>query len=168
VAASGADYSIVRPSLLEGPGGYGARWLAVLGRLPVHFVPADAAGRIAVMDVRDLGSAIAALCEKPGDDWREVELGGLAPVTMAGYLAMIRARSGAAPALQLAVPKWLARVASHLFDLAHFSPFSFGHLELMRRDNVPSPNRIGELIGRATPRLQPRPRVPAFAAASLR
>src|SRR5437867_2293264 len=150
VIASGADYSIVRPSLLEGPGGFGARWLEIIGRLPIHFIPADAVGRIAVMDVRDLGTAIADLCERRGEHCREVELGGETPLTMAGYLAKIRSRNGAAPALQLRVPAWLARIVSHACDLVHFSPFSFGHLELMRRDNVPRPGlflrRIPELV----------------------
>lgn len=149
VAASGADACIVRPSLLDGQGGYGARWLRALARLPLHFTPADALGRIAVLDVRDLGSAIATLCEMPSlAAWREVELGGVAAPTIAGHLAALRARSGAPPALQLRVPAWLARFASHACDFAHFSPFSFGHLELMRRDNVPFPNRLPELLGR--------------------
>src|SRR5258707_6579362 len=77
VAASGAPYSIVRPSLLEGEGGFGARWLRWFARWPVHFVPANARGRIAVLDVADLGEAIAILCETPASaEWREVEVGG--------------------------------------------------------------------------------------------
>jgi len=157
VAASGADACIVRPSLLDGEGGYGARWLRALARLPLHLTPADARGRIAVLDVRELGAAIATLCELPSlAAWREVELGGFAALTIAGHLAALRARSGAAPALQLRVPAWLARTASHACDFAHFSPFSFGHLELMRRDNLPSPNRLPELLrNTAIPRGQP-------------
>src|SRR5262245_8972673 len=54
-----ADYTIVRPSLLDGPGGYGAHWLRWFARWPVHFVPADARGRTAALDVRDLGEALA-------------------------------------------------------------------------------------------------------------
>src|SRR2546428_674496 len=73
VAASGAGYSIVRPSLLDGEGGFGARWLRWVARWPVHFVPADARGQIAALDVRDLGEAIAVLCEKSAaPEWREV------------------------------------------------------------------------------------------------
>ena len=53
------------------------------------------------------------------------------------------------PAIRVAVPAWIARIVSHLCDLAHFSPFSFGHLELLRRDNVPAPNLLPLLLGRA-------------------
>src|SRR4029077_15365903 len=59
VAASGADYSIVRPSLLDGEGGFGAEWVRRVARWPVHFIPAEARGRMAPLDVGDLGEALA-------------------------------------------------------------------------------------------------------------
>jgi len=145
IAARGARFSIVRPSLLDGEGGFGARWLRWFARWPVHLVPADARGRIAVMAVTDLADAIAALCEREAsDEWRSVELGGVVAPTMAEYLRALRGK----PALCVPVPRLLARLVSHLCDLAHFSPFSFGHLELLRRDNVPCPNALPRLLGR--------------------
>ena len=39
--------------------------------------------------------------------------------------------------------------------LLHLTPFSFGHWELLRRDNLPSRNALPELLGRA-----PHPVVP--------
>lgn len=150
IAASGADYSIVRPALLDGENGYGARWLHRAARCPLHFVPADATGRLAVMDVRDLGEAVAELCEvRHKAKWREVELGGTACPDMAEYLAALRANHTPRPAVRISVPAWIARLGSHACDLAHFSPFSYGHLELMRRDNVPRVNLLRELLGRA-------------------
>jgi uncharacterized protein YbjT (DUF2867 family) len=150
ITASGADYSIVRPALLEGDDGFGARWLRLTARSPVHFVPADAIGRLAVLHVNDLAEAVAVLCEgRDRAEWREVELGGTACPNMGEYLAALRARYSPHPALRVSVPAWLARVASHACDLAHFSPFSYGHLELMRRDNVPRVNLLRELLGRS-------------------
>src|SRR5204863_9325718 len=111
VATSGAPYSIVRPSLLEGEGGFGARWLHWFAQWPVHLIPADARGRIAVLDVTDLGEAIAILCETPASAaWREVEVGGSAAPTMAEYLAALRARRTAQSAVRISVPAWLARI----------------------------------------------------------
>jgi len=150
VTTSGAPYSIVRPSLLDGEGGFGTRWLCWFARWPVHLIPADACGRIAVLHVKDLAEAIAILCEKPARaQWQEVEVGGRVALTMAEYLATLRARHTARRAVRISVPGWLARIVSHLCDVAHFSPFSFGHLELLRRDNVPSVNLLPELLGRA-------------------
>jgi NADH dehydrogenase len=149
IAASGADYSIVRPSLLDGDGGFGARWLRRAAKWPIHLYPADARGRIAALDVKDLGEAIAVLCEYSGSDLREVELGGSAKRTMAEYLDALRALHEERPALRIPVPALLARLGSHLCDLLHFSPYSYGHLELMRRDNVPAVNLLPMLLGRA-------------------
>jgi NADH dehydrogenase len=148
VAASGADYCIVRPSLLDGEGGFGARWLRWLAGWPVHVVPADASGRIAALDVSDLGEAIANLCEMEAIP-RVAEIGGATAYTMASYLDALRAAKNLGPAPVLRVPGWVARAASHAFDLLRFSPFSFGHWELMRRDNLPCPNALPSLLGRA-------------------
>ena len=146
IAACGRGHTIVRPSLLDGEGGYGARWFRRVARWPVHFVPASAVGRIAALRVSDLGEAIAALCMRK--DVREAELGGDRLFTYAEYLSALRP-SDLGPAYRCAVPSWLARIASHVCDLMHFSPYSYGHLELMRRDNAPRYNSLPALLGRA-------------------
>ena len=162
IAASGANYSIVRPSLLDGEGGFGARWFRRVARWPVHPMPADARGRIDALDVGELGEALAVLCEKlDARDWREVELGGGVPRTIGGYLAALRPPH-LRPALRIAVPAWLARLVSHVFDMVHFSPLSLGHIELLRRDNLPHPNRLPELLGRAPARVGSAPAFDAY------
>jgi NADH dehydrogenase len=150
--ASGADWRIVRPSLLDGEGGFGARWIRRVAHWPLHVLPADAIGRIAALDVGDLGEAIArlALTAEPGEN-REYDLGGPHARTLAEHLAAMRALHTGTPALQLAIPAWLARFASHACDLLHVTPYSFGHWELLLRDNCPRHNRLSELLGR-TPR----------------
>jgi NADH dehydrogenase len=149
IAACGSNYSIVRPSLVDGEGGFGASWFRRAARWPIHFIPADAHGRVAALDVRDLAEAMAALSEKrDAREWREVELGGGELRTIGEYLAALRP-AGLLPAMSVRIPAWLARAASHVCDLIHFSPVSFGHLELMRRDNAPARNLLPLLLGRA-------------------
>jgi uncharacterized protein YbjT (DUF2867 family) len=149
IRMSGADYTIVRPSLLEGCGGFGARWLRAIAQSPVHCVPADATGRIAVLHVDDAGIAIARLCEMRGCEMREAELGGDERRTLAEHLAALRG----GPARVVRLPATIARIASHACDLLHVSPFSFGHLELLRRDNVPRHDVLASLLGRAPRRV---------------
>lgn len=151
IRASGADWSLVRPSLLDGEGGYGAWWLRRVAAWPVHFVPVSARGRIAVLDVGDLGDAIVTLGQRSGaGDWREVEVGGSEWRTMREHLAELRRLRQLPPARYFGVPHWLARLASHVCDLFHLTPFSFGHLELLGRDNVPQlPNRLPQLLADA-------------------
>lgn len=158
IAASGADYTIVRPSLLDGEGGFGARWLRWAAGLPVHVVPAGASGRIAALDVGDLGKAIALLCVPHAKNvWREVELGGAESWSIADYLGTLKRRRGAKrDAMRMEIPAWLARLGSHVCDVLHFSPYSFGHFELMRHDNVPRENLLPVLLGRAPTRVPAR------------
>jgi NADH dehydrogenase len=145
---AGGDLTIVRPSLLDGPDGFGARWLRRLARWPVHCVPAEAKGRIAPLDVDDLAHALAVLIERR-DAARIFELGGADTRSMAEHLAALRRLHARGPAHVVHVPHWAARIASHLCDLLHITPLSFGHLELMRGDNVPAVNALPSLIGRA-------------------
>jgi uncharacterized protein YbjT (DUF2867 family) len=154
IRAAGGDWRIVRPSLLDGREGYGARWLRALARLPLHATPADATGCIAALHVDDLGEALARLAlmpDAPGEGAREFELGGAQAFALADHLARLRG-AGRAPAWRIALPSWLARGLSHACDVLHFSPFSYGHWELLRHDNVPQHNRLPELLGR-----EPRP-----------
>lgn len=169
IAESDADYSLVRPSLLEGEGGFGSDWLRRAARLPLHAYPADARGRFAALQVRELGEALAALCERRGrNDLREVELGGTARRTMAEHLDALRgARDGEIgghPALRVPIPAPLARLAAAACDLLHVSPLSAATLELMRQDNLPAPNLLPALLGRAP---APVGREPAYAFAAI-
>ena len=148
IMASGADYSIVRPSLLDGDDGYGAGWLRRVAKWPLHPFPSDARGRMAPLDVRDLGEALAVLCERGGEGRREVELGGSVKRTMADYLGALRAVQGGQPALRLPIPAPLARLAAGACDFLHLTPLCPGLLELMRRDNLPGANQLRTLIGR--------------------
>ena len=149
IADTGADYSIVRPSLLEGEGGYAAEWLRALARWPVHCIPTAARGRFAALHVGDLAEAIVVLCETHGrSDWREVELGGSVRRTLAEHLDAIRARPDEHPALRLPVPNFAALTAAGLCDLLHVTPFGVTVLELLWRDNLPRANQLRALLGR--------------------
>ncbi len=136
IAEVAAETCIVRPSLLDGVDGFGSRWLRRVAQWPVHFVPADATGRLAPLHVDDLGEAIASLCACPREALpTSVELGGEARYGIAQYLRALRKTRR--DALTVAVPAWLVRICAHAFDVLHLTPLSWGHVELMRRDNEP-------------------------------
>ena len=143
--------TVVRPSLLEGSDGFGSRWLRRMARSPILALPRCLTGRLAVLDVDDLGAAIAALAAGPATGFIEAELGGNERRTMAQHIAALRAQLGLRPARLIAVPDGLGQVVAWACDVLHFSPLSRGHLELMSKDNLPSGRRLEELLGR-TPR----------------
>ena len=151
IKAAGGDYRIVRPSLLEGPDGFGARWLRGIARLPAFFAPVAATGRIAALDIRDLGEALANLATAASVDTRrsrEFEFGGDVALPFADYIRALRRRHTRATALAIPVPSFAARGFAHFCDLIHWTPFSYGHWELLQRDNVPRENRLAEVLGR--------------------
>ena len=152
IIESGAQAYIVRASLLDGEGGYGAKWFRRVATWPLQFVM-KSDGLIAPLQVSDLGEAVANLCMQQTDylhDTRPqiIELGGNEVLTIAQYLAKLRAVKQLKPALQLAMPKLMVRVASHLFDAFALTPLSFGHFELMQGYNVPAVSMLPILLGR--------------------
>ena len=148
-----ANWIIARPSLLDGEGGYGAGWLEAVSRLPLFVVPANAKGRIAALDVNELGEALANLCIWSEEklklhESREFDLGGAEQFTFENYIRTLRKRYSPKKALCITVPGFTARIVSHICDIFHVTPFSFGHWELLGRDNTPSKNRLAELLER--------------------
>ena len=149
VRMSGADWILVRPSLIDGDGGFGASWIRGISRLPVYAAPMDAAGRIAALDANDLGEALARLCLGNATELalgrsRIFELGGARAYTFREYIAGMRKNYTDTAQLRVPVPGLFARLFAHLCDLLHMTPFSFGHYELLGREPVsvaPRPNR---------------------------
>ncbi len=153
IEQSQGNWIIVRPSLLDGVGGYGAAWLRGVSRLPVFATPMDAKGQIAALTVADLGEALACLCLESAEDLqletsRIFELGGVRSYRFEQYIRGLRLRYSKTRALAIPIPGFVARIGAHLCDLLRVTPFSFGHWELLRKDNVPRPNRLPELLGR--------------------
>ncbi|MFK7913145.1 MAG: NAD-dependent epimerase/dehydratase family protein [Pseudomonadales bacterium] len=153
VMAGTGDWMIARLSLLDGEGGFGASWLRGVAQLPLFVVPASARGKIAALTADDAGLALARLSLASAvalnlEQSRLFELGGSESYSFGDYVRGLRRRFSDRPARCIRVPGWLARLGAHCCDLVHFSPFSFGHWELLCADNVPQPNRLPELLGR--------------------
>ena len=159
IQQTGGETCMVRPSLLDGVDGFGSRWLRRVAQWPLHFIPVDAAGSLAPLHVHDLGEAIAALCVCPREALpASVELGGEARYGIGEYLRALRRNPRRA--ITLTVPAWLVRLSAHLLDVVHLTPLSWGHVELMRRDNVPRANDAFALrrwIGRTPMSVGPLP-----------
>ena len=158
IRSVGGDWAIARLSLIDGDGGYGAAWLRGVAKLPFFFAPTSARGQIAALTAEDAGHALATLCLAGPDSAlfsssRFFELGGEETHSFADYIRGLRSRYTEQPARCIRVPGLLARCFAHLCDVLHFSPFSFGHWELLCRYNVPKPNRLSELLGHAPERV---------------
>lgn len=107
----------------------------------MHLAPANAKGLLRPIHVKDLAEAIArlALAPKVEAHAREIELGGSKVMGIFEYLECLK---GQKVKWRIRVPAWLARVCSHVCDLLHLTPFSFGHYELLKFDNCPAKNHL--------------------------
>ena len=141
------DWYIVRPSLVDGDGGYGAKWFRRVAKWPIHFAPANANGVITPIHVEDLAECIAKIALKADNAVLETdriyEIGGEHQVTVLEYLKLLEPNVNA---FSFKVPAWFSRLTSHIFDLFKITPFSFGHYELLKFDNKPTKNQTKELI----------------------
>lgn len=145
---SHARATIVRPSLLDGEGGYGAKWFRRVASWPIQFVM-QSNGLVAPLQVTDLGQAVARIALTPETEAPAVvELGSINRYSIPEYLLLLRQKKTPKSAVQISVPKYLVKIVSHLFDLLHWTPLSFGHFELMQGYNVPSSNLLPVLLGR--------------------
>lgn len=145
---SGAQANIVRTSILDGEGGYGAKWFRRVATWPIQLVMRTD-GLVAPMQVADLAEAVAKITQLPADSLPKIiELGGSEMITIAQYLKVLRQAYGKPAALQIVVPQWLVRLVSHVLDLLAWTPLSFGHFELMQGKNVPIINQLPMIIGR--------------------
>lgn len=146
---SGAGVTIVRPSLLDGEGGFGAKWFRRVATWPLQLVMRSD-GLVAPLQVTDLGEAVANLCLNDNVNFPTIiELGGNEAISIPQYLNWLRATTKRSPAIQIAMPKIMVRLASHIFDVLAWTPLSFGHFELMQGKNVPAKNWLPILLGRA-------------------
>lgn len=159
---SGADWHLIRPSLVDGEGGYGAKWFRRLAKWRAHFIPSNANGMMAPIAAVDLAKAVAVIAlqkNKQQNDQqsngliratdRIYELGGARTMSLRHYLLSLAPAANTGELRLVAcikTPGVLARIVSHVCDVLHVTPFSFGHYELLKQDNLPSKNRLQELL----------------------
>jgi uncharacterized protein YbjT (DUF2867 family) len=153
IKRSNADWFIVKPSLVDGEGGYGAGWFRRIAQWPVHIAPANAKGLLTPIDVRDLAEAISkiALGTKIAQSSKDriYELGSY-PMHLFDYLNAISVEQ---VTTRIGLPSFIVRPIAHICDLLHLTPFSFCHYELLQHDNCPKADRIPEILGRPARRI---------------
>lgn len=136
--------SIVRPSLVLGPGGVSSRMLDLLSRLPWLPLPAAVARcRVQPIRVEDLAEGIVAtlMHAGPRPDWTAV---GPEAGTVAEWIARRRSARGRAPARLYTLPDALSRLTARAGDHLALGPWCSTALELLAHDST-EPNAASPL-----------------------
>ncbi|HEV6966396.1 NAD-dependent epimerase/dehydratase family protein [Roseateles sp.] len=127
--------SVVRPSLVIGPGGVSSRMLERLARLPWLPLPAAVARcRVQPIRVEDLADGIVALLEAPvAASWVAV---GPEAASIAEWIARRRGTRGLPAPRRLELPGPLTRASARLGDLLPLGPWCSTALELLAHDST--------------------------------
>ncbi|MDO5290767.1 MAG: NAD-dependent epimerase/dehydratase family protein [Pseudomonadota bacterium] len=149
--------TVLRPSLVVGPGSASSRLFMALARLPWLALPQAALRtRVQPLAVGDLADAVAALlgplptsAQLPSQLPTLLPLGGPSALTLAQFIASLRAQAGHAPARVWPMPGGLTRASARLGDALPLTPWGRQTLALLSADNVTDPHTLGALIGRA-------------------
>jgi NADH dehydrogenase len=144
--ASALRTTILRPTIVLGPGSpIGAR-LRSLAALPVLPVPGDGRVRVQPIDVRDVAALIVALLDADRFQGETIEAGGPDVLTMEEMLVRLRARLGRAPGPRVHLPLGPLRAglaAAERISLA-LAPVTAGQLAAFGYDSVADPHPFVE------------------------
>ena len=146
------DGVVVRPSIVFGEGGASSGLFLALARLPVLLLPRPVLrARVQPIAVAELAQGLAALVEAPVVPGL-VEAVGPQAVTLAGFIASLRAQAGRAPARVGALPDALTRLSARLGDAVPAVPWCSETLALLGQDNTAAPQPFERLLGRPATR----------------
>jgi uncharacterized protein YbjT (DUF2867 family) len=142
VAASGLAYTIVRPTMVLGPGSPVYEGLSRLAGLPL--IPVFGNGRALVqpVSVDDLAAALAAMLADPAFAGRTVEIGGPEILTIESLLLKIRSTRSAGQARILHLPAGLMAGCVGLLErvLLPVLPFTAGQIASFVNDGTVEPD----------------------------
>ena len=141
------DGLVLRPSVVFGQGGESSALFMALAQLPALPLPQAARQQpIQPMAVAELAEAMVnlALSETTG----LLELGGTRALTMAAFIASLRAQLGKRPAAQWTLPGWATQASARVGDAVPVSPWCSPSLALMSAPNATDARTLRAALGR--------------------
>lgn len=140
---------VLRPSIVFGRGGQSSELFLALARLPVLPLPRAAlSALVQPVHVLELAEAIARLVGPARDQVGLLECVGPAALTLADFIASLRAQLGRGSQRALALPDTLTRLSARAGDLVPVSPWGSQALALLAQDSIGSPRALAHLLGR--------------------
>jgi NADH dehydrogenase len=138
VAASGLDWTIIRPTMIFGDGSPVLDGLRRLAALPV--VPVFGSGRALVQPVfvDDLSAALAAVLDDPASSGRTIEIGGPEVLTMEELLLRVRKSAGIPDSRRIHLPAGMMSACLALVEpvLRPLLPVTAGQLASFTNDGT--------------------------------
>jgi uncharacterized protein YbjT (DUF2867 family) len=138
----------LRPSVIYGEDGTSAKMFRSQARMPVHALPMGGIQGLQPVHIDDLCAAVARWLADADAATQTVNAVGAEPTTMRGMLDSYRAQMGHGPALHVAVPAFMMRLAARIGDYVPSSPLCSDTFAMLSAGNTASPEAFTRLLGR--------------------
>lgn len=150
LAAQGhLNATIVRPSIVFGLGGASSELFMNLARSPLLTLPRPLVRtRIQPVAACELAAAVAHLMSGPSGHPAVLPAVGPRALTIAAFIAELRAQLGHGPAQVLSLPDWATRWSARVGDHVPASPWCSDTLALLTQDNTADPAAFEAVLGR--------------------
>ena len=145
---SGIAVTVLRASLVYGPGGASTALFAALAAMPVTAIPADANQSVQPVHVDDMAEAIIQLLETSAPWPRHLDIVGPNPLSYGEMLAAYRRWLGMEPAPALTVPAWAMATVAWIGEAFTNAPVTRDTLHMLRAGNVGDVAPLSKLLGR--------------------
>lgn len=140
--------TVLRPSLLYGPGCPSTALFATLAALPVVSLPGGGAMTLQPLHVYELAEIVARCVERAEPATGVFELGGAAALSYREMLATYRGTQNLGDALWLPLPMAAMWATAWLAEALPQQVFCRETVALLARGNVPAHNAAASLLGR--------------------
>lgn len=149
LGASDLDWTILRPSVIFGPGdSFLTRFAGLLRLIPVWLPLACAEARMQPVYVGDVTRALLRALEDPDCVGQTYELGGPRLYTLKELVCLTRDLLGVRRAV-VGLPDWLSRLQASMLDFVPGKPFSSDNYHSLQVDSVVEEDGLARLGIRA-------------------
>lgn len=146
------EWTIVRPSLVFGPGGASASLFSQLAALPLIPLPGDGGQQVQPTHIDDLIALLVATIESDAAVHRTIDAVGPRAVTLHEWLGALRTQLGLGRAHFVPVPMPLVRLGARLGRRMPGALLDPETLDMLEQGNVADPGGATAMLGHA-----PRP-----------
>lgn len=141
-------YLILRPSVIYGDDGAGAKLFRFLAKLPVHGLPAGGRQQMQPVHIDDISAGVIQWLADPEAHSQTVAAVGQAATDMRGMLDSYRQQLQLNNALHIAIPSALIKATALLGDLIPASPLCSDTLTMLNAGNTADSSAFTQLLGR--------------------
>ena len=140
--------TVLRPTLIYGPGCASARVFASLASLPVVALPGGGGQALQPIHVFEVAEIVARCLESPQPAAGAFDIGGDDVLSYRGMLAAYRNALGLADPLWLPLPMAAMRLTAHAAEALPQQVLCRDTVDMLAQGNVPAHNAAAGLLGR--------------------